>query len=122
MKNKPCSIAWSFWKNLQRLCVFGLSNSSPPCFPKPSAARLASRGNAMFIVKWIVRYKERFPVETEESLLADIDAVVEACQSRLYDMRRNHVTSPPDGFIVFDSRGNELRRWLGPLTHEGQDF
>jgi hypothetical protein len=76
----------------------------------------------MFIVKWIVRYKERFPVETEESLLADVDAVVEACQSRLYEMRRNHVASPPDGFIVFDSRGNELRRWLGPLTREDQYF
>jgi hypothetical protein len=91
-------------------------------FPNPR--RPVSRAEAMttFIVKWIVRYKERFPVETEESLLADVDAVVEACQSRLYDMRRNHVTSPPDGFNVFDSRGNELRRWLGPLTHEGQDF
>jgi hypothetical protein len=53
----------------------------------------------MFIVKWIVRYKEKFPVETEESVLADIDAVVAACQDRLYDMRRNHVASPPDGSL-----------------------
>jgi hypothetical protein len=76
----------------------------------------------MFIAKWIVRYKEQSPVETEESLLADIDEVVAACQGRLYDMRRNYVASPPDGFTVFDSRGNELRRRLGPLTYEDQDF
>jgi hypothetical protein len=48
--------------------------------------------------------------------------VVDARQNRLYDMRRNRIASPPDGFIVFDSRSNELRRWLGPLTHEDQDF
>jgi hypothetical protein len=76
----------------------------------------------MFVVKWIVRYKEKSPVETECSLLNDVDGVVAACQERLYDMRSKHVASPPDGFIVFDSQGDELRRWLGPLPRDDQDF
>jgi hypothetical protein len=27
-------------------------------------------------------------------------------------MRRKYSQAPPDGFIVFDSKGNELRRWF----------
>jgi hypothetical protein len=73
----------------------------------------------MFVVKWIVRYKEKSPVETENSLLNGVDAVVGDCQKRLYDMRGKHVASPPDGFR---QSGQRLRRWLGPQPTEDQDF
>jgi divalent metal cation (Fe/Co/Zn/Cd) transporter len=37
----------------------------------PSAARLAHSDVTMFIVKWIVRYKEKFAIETEDNPLND---------------------------------------------------
>ena len=34
------------------------------------------------------------------------------CQARLSEMRRKHPHTPPDGFLVFDSAGDEVRRWF----------
>jgi hypothetical protein len=81
-------------------------------------AELAGVESAMFVVKWIVRYKEKSPVETEAGIVSDLDDLVASCQGRLYAMRLRHVVAPPDGFIIADEEGVELRRWLGPIARE----
>jgi hypothetical protein len=67
----------------------------------------------MFSVKWVVHRHETEPVEVENSALEDLDEVVETCRARLPEMRRKHANTPPDGFLIFDSAGNEVRRWFG---------
>jgi hypothetical protein len=66
----------------------------------------------MFRIKWVVHRRETQPVEIENSLLQDLDKIVESCQARFPEMRRRHSDTPPDGFLVFDSAGNEVRRWF----------
>ena len=66
----------------------------------------------MFSVKWVVHRHEIQPVEVEISAVQDLDKVVESCQARFPEMRRRHPNTPPDGFLVFDSAGNEVRRWF----------
>jgi hypothetical protein len=39
---------------------------------------------------------------------------VESCQARFPEMRCKHDNTPPDGFLVFDSVGSEVRRWFVP--------
>jgi hypothetical protein len=67
----------------------------------------------MFRVKWVVHRHETQPVEVENSALDDVDQVVEASQARLLGMRRKHPATPPDGFLIFDREGHEVRRWFG---------
>lgn len=66
----------------------------------------------MFIVKWVAHRHETQSVEVENSALQDLDKVVESSQARFPEMRRKHPSTPPDGFLVFDSDGNEVRRWF----------
>jgi hypothetical protein len=65
-----------------------------------------------FSVKWVVHRYETLPVEVERDVLQNLDKLVESCRGRTSDMRRKHPNSPPDGFLVFDSAGNEVRRWF----------
>jgi hypothetical protein len=74
------------------------------------------RGTPMFIVKWMMRFDDNKPIEVEESILTDLDEVVSTSKERLYGVRLRFTTSPPDGFVVFDENGNELRRWFGPVA------
>jgi hypothetical protein len=74
------------------------------------------RGTTMFVVKWVKRFDDKNPVEVEESILTDLDQVVSASKERLYGMRLRFTTSPPDGFVVSDENGRELRRWFGPIA------
>jgi hypothetical protein len=67
----------------------------------------------MFAVKWVMHRHETEPVEVEDSVLADLDALVLSCQWRLSEMRQMHSSNPPDGFLVFDTNGKEIRRWFG---------
>ena len=67
----------------------------------------------MFSVKWLQRDKEGEPVEVENSVLTDLDRVVAFCQEALVGMRLRHIARPPDGFVVVDDDGKELRRWFG---------
>ena len=69
----------------------------------------------MFVVKWVMRFDDKNPVEVEESILTDLDEVVSSSKDRLYGMRLRFTTSPPDGFVVSDENGRELRRWFGPI-------
>ena len=67
----------------------------------------------MFIVKWFRSGDETNPVWVENSLLTDLDTVVSFCQEAHAQMRLKHPAMPPDGFIVADADGVELRRWFG---------
>jgi hypothetical protein len=58
------------------------------------------------------RGKEDEPVEVENSILTDLERVV-SFREALYGMKLKHIGRPPDGFIVVDSDGKEVRRWFG---------
>jgi hypothetical protein len=66
----------------------------------------------MFTVKWVVREKEAEPVATEGFGVRSPDTVIGACRDRLASMRITHPDNPPDGFVVFDRNGKEVRRWF----------
>jgi hypothetical protein len=74
-------------------------------------------GVAMFTVRWVSREKINKPIVSDESAFTSLDATVVSAQERLYSMRLRYIHSPPDGFIVVDDDGKELRRWLAPRTH-----
>ncbi len=65
-----------------------------------------------FSVKWVVHRYETLPVEVEMDVLQNLDELVESCRGRTSDMRLKYPNTPPDGFLVFDSAGNEVRRWF----------
>jgi hypothetical protein len=67
----------------------------------------------MFSVKWLQRDKEGEPVEVENSIFTDLDNVVSFCRETLSGMKMRHIARPPDGFVVVDSDGREVRRWFG---------
>jgi hypothetical protein len=58
------------------------------------------------------RYETQ-PVVVESSAVTDLDALVLSCKWRLSEMREKYPLNQPDGFLVFDEAGNELRRWFG---------
>jgi hypothetical protein len=69
----------------------------------------------MFIVKWVARGKESEPILIEKGFLTTLDKVVSSCRRRIPALRLDHPDTPPDGFIVLDSDGTEVRRWFEPL-------
>jgi hypothetical protein len=72
----------------------------------------------MYAIKWVMHEHEAEPVEEETSCHGDLDAVVLSCQRRLSIMREKHPFDLPDGFLVFDDEGNEVRRWFrSPRSH-----
>ncbi|QAY96612.1 hypothetical protein CWB41_13460 [Methylovirgula ligni] len=66
----------------------------------------------MFAVKWVTHRRETQPVEMENIALEDLDMVVSSCLERLPALKRKHPLTPPDGFLIFDGAGNEVRRWF----------
>jgi hypothetical protein len=66
-----------------------------------------------FIVKWVVHQYESLPVEVENDIPQDLDELVSSRQERFVEMRLKYPNTPPDGFLVFDSDGIEVRRWFG---------
>ncbi len=70
-------------------------------------------GPTVFTIRWVVHRHEKETVMTETSDLLDADAVVASCLERMPSMREKNTKAPPDGFFVFDSEGNEIRRWFG---------
>ena len=65
-----------------------------------------------FRVKWVVHRYETLPAEVENSVIQDLDKLVESCRERFSEMRGKYPNTPPDGFLVFDGAGNEVRRWF----------
>ena len=66
----------------------------------------------MFTVKWIVRFEENNPIEVEPGRQANLDRLVAYCQGQLVTKRMSYASAPPDGFLICDERGKELRRWI----------
>lgn len=66
----------------------------------------------MFKVKWITRFNDHRPIAIEDSILIDVDKVFTSCRERLYGKRFERFGVPPDGFVICDEDGKELRRWL----------
>ncbi len=66
-----------------------------------------------FSVRWVVHRYEPLPVAIEYCAGQDLDKIVESCRSRLSEMRGKHPNTPPDGFLVLNGAGAELRRWFG---------
>jgi hypothetical protein len=69
----------------------------------------------MLTVKWVRRFAEDQPVEIEGSIYTDIDRVFALSKSQLYG-KHLRVLNPPDGFIICDENGHELRRWLSSTS------
>lgn len=67
----------------------------------------------MFSIRWVTHRDEKNASMAEKSLLPDADAVVASCLDRLPLMQERNLVSPPDGFIVYDGDGHEVRRWFG---------
>ena len=65
-----------------------------------------------FRVKWVVHRYETLPAEVENSVIQDLDKLVESCRGRFSEMRGKYPNTPPDGFLVFDGAGTEVRRWF----------
>jgi hypothetical protein len=65
-----------------------------------------------FSVSWVVHRYETLPVAIEDCAGQDLDKVVESCKARFPEMRGKHPNTPPDGFLVFDGAGAEVRRWF----------
>ena len=68
----------------------------------------------MFTVKWIVRFEENKPIEVAPSTHSDLDRLVVFCQGQLTAKQVSHASTPPDGFLICDESGKELRRWIAP--------
>ncbi len=66
-----------------------------------------------FSVSWVVHRYETLPVKIEQCAFRDLDKIVESCRARLPEMRDKYPTTPPDGFLVLNGAGTELRRWFG---------
>jgi hypothetical protein len=67
----------------------------------------------MFTVNWVVRGKEAEPIKVERFKVLSAETVVAACRYRLVAIRLSYPDSPPDGFIVLNDSGREVRRWFG---------
>jgi hypothetical protein len=75
----------------------------------------------VFRVKWVERFEEMSPIETEDSIFCDLDEIVEKCRERLEGMGFKNGPRPPDGFVVCDEDDKDLRRWYGsyPMHRPG---
>jgi hypothetical protein len=65
----------------------------------------------MFTVQWVVKGREKEPVEVEKFVVNGREVLLEACQDRLPGMRLKHPKNPPDGFLIFDGAA-EVGQWF----------
>jgi len=68
----------------------------------------------MFSIRWVTHRDEENASMAEKSLLSNVDAVVASCLDRLPLMQGRSLVSP-DGFVVYDDNGHEVRRWFGSV-------
>jgi hypothetical protein len=66
----------------------------------------------MFSVKWLKSGKEAEMGDVENSTLTDLDNIVSFYRGRLYSKRLGNLDDQPDGFVVVDDTGDEVRRWF----------
>lgn len=67
----------------------------------------------MFNVKWVTHSNEIEPIEVEYAVEQNLYDLVSFCLARLPFVRLRYPRTPPDGFLVFDNAGQEVRRWFG---------
>jgi hypothetical protein len=72
-----------------------------------------------FSVKWVVHRYETLPVEVENDITQDLDELVSSRLERFVEMRLKYPNTPPDGFLVFDGDGIEVRRWFESARPKG---
>jgi hypothetical protein len=75
----------------------------------------------MLTVKWIQRFADNSPIEIEASVFTDVDRVFALSRSQL-PSKRLRVLNPPDGFIICDEDGYEIRRWLAEPIHPSESI
>lgn len=66
----------------------------------------------MFSVRWVIHYCELEPIKIENFIQGELDELVSSCIRRLHILRLWQVPRPPDGFLVTDAAGREVRRWF----------
>jgi hypothetical protein len=73
-----------------------------------------SAGVLMFTVEWVVDRGASTPdvVEREVSQSDSLAAVIAAARARAGKMKSLHKGNPPDGFLILDSSGKEVSRWI----------
>jgi CheY-like chemotaxis protein len=76
----------------------------------------------MSSVQWVTHDGGGQPVTTENDLHPDLDEIVASCITRLPSMRLTYAQTPPDGFLVFDSSGKEVRRWFGSVRTKVEEI
>jgi hypothetical protein len=64
----------------------------------------------MFRVKWVTHLSEIGIIETDGGPL---DKLAYSCIERLPEMRISPAGIRPDGFLIFNDDGKEVRRWFG---------
>ncbi len=65
----------------------------------------------MYSIKWLTLDGEN-EIALETSVYSDLEEVVASCIKRLPAAQLRFSQTPPDGFVIFDSDGNEVRRWF----------
>ncbi len=75
--------------------------------------RRGLEGAFVFSVKWVSHNAETKPIAMERYLQRNLDEVVFSCKRRLPIMRLRYAPRLPDGFLIFDETGTEVRRWFG---------
>jgi len=73
----------------------------------------------MFRIKWVTHLSEIEMIEIENSINDDLDMLAYSCIERLPKMRMEPSGTQPDGFLIFDDQGREVRRWFSsPLPRQ----
>jgi hypothetical protein len=93
--------------------MFSFNQVPASRFLKPASCADLFWETSMFDVKWVAQQNEASPIDSENSVLQNLDVVVWHCISRLPLMREEFAHCPPDGFLVFNHEGREVRRWFG---------
>ena len=81
-------------------------------FPEAGSLINFDKAREEFSVSWVVHRYETLPVAIEHCVDEDLDQIVESCRARFPDMRGKYPNTPPDGFLVFNGAGTEVRRWF----------
>jgi hypothetical protein len=66
----------------------------------------------MFSVKWVSHLSENELLEIETSFDSDLDRLAYSCIERLSKMRMSPTKTTPDGFLIHNAEGTEVRRWF----------
>jgi hypothetical protein len=67
----------------------------------------------MFRIKWMTHFSEIGMIDTDDSIIeSDLDRLVYSCIEKLRKMRMIASGQQPDGFVISNEEGSEVRRWF----------